>query len=145
MVIYLADALHAACEHANVQGKPMMTSFSETLSKMLGSTDVKEEAYEQPLNIPVSSKQQRFNFIEESADFTADDAARELGRPTLREQRDAQVRAFLKGSKFSGFEGRKAPEHPFTIVKSDNGKSSYKITDTSKTIDTEPNKWQQRI
>lgn len=122
-----------------------MTSFNETLSQMLGSSDTKEEGYEQPLNIKVTANKQRFNFIDESTDFTAADAARELNRKTLREQREAQIRAFLQGSKFSGFEGTKGPQHPFTIVKAENGKSSYKITDTSKTITRESNKWQQRI
>lgn len=80
-----------------------MLSYAETMSSMLGCIRPgQHEAadYEQRVNISIDPGRQVFTLIPESAQFTADDAARELGKVPLSQKREAQIEAFLGKSSF---------------------------------------------
>ncbi len=83
-----------------------MTSYSDVMHKMLGSPPPPHKSnmanldYEPKSNIRIEPSKQIFTLIPESADYTPEDAAVELGKIPFAKKKEVTVEKFLAQSAF---------------------------------------------
>lgn len=78
----------------------MLSSYADVMSSMLGSQEANAVDKEAMVSVPIDPSRQIYRLIPENQEFTPKDAARELGKASFVDKRNARAERFLQQSKY---------------------------------------------